>query len=93
MTWAAVVSRHLLGLIFAVFPAEWISELHLTQPPSGNPLALSRLLGSVSESHFSPRSSSRFRCSAGCSCFLCRFVPLALTLLAAELGEESWRFI
>src|SRR3984893_3732369 len=78
----SIVSRYLLGLIFTVFGLNgFLNFIH--QPPPPNPLAI-QFLVSVSESHF---AAFFFAIQVlGVLLLLSGyFVPLALTLLVAEL--------
>ena len=78
----SVIARYLLGLIFIVFGLNgFLNFIH--QPPPPNPLAL-QFLGSVSESHFAAFFFA-IQLLGGLLLLSGYFVPLALTLLAAEL--------
>jgi putative oxidoreductase len=79
---AAVVARYLLGLIFAVFGLNGFLNF-IPQSPPPNPLAI-QFLGSVSESHFAAFFFA-VQVLGGLLLLSGYFVPLALTLLAAEL--------
>jgi putative oxidoreductase len=79
---AAIGARYLLGLIFTVFALNgFLNFIH--QPPPANPLAI-QFLVSVSESHFAA-SFFAIQLLGGLLLLSGYFVPLALTLLAAEL--------
>jgi putative oxidoreductase len=79
---AAIVARYLLGLIFTVFGLNgFLNFIH--QPPPPNPLAV-QFLVSVSDSHFAAFFFG-IQVLAGLLLLSGYFVPLALTLLAAEL--------
>src|SRR6202034_4383894 len=78
----SIVARYLLGLIFTVF--SWNVFLNSSpQPPPANPLAI-QFLVSVSESHFAAFFFA-IQLLGGLLLLSGFFVPLALTLLAAEL--------
>ena len=78
----AIVARYLLGLIFTVFGLNgFLHFIH--QPPPPNPLAL-QFLVAVSASHFAAFFSA-LQALAGLLLLFGLFVPLALTVLAAEL--------
>ena len=78
----SIVARYLLGLIFTVFALNgFLNFIH--QPPPANPLAI-QFLGSVSESHFAAFFFA-IQLLGGLLLLSGYFVPLALTLLAAEL--------
>ena len=82
MRMIAIVSRYLLGLIFTVFGLNgFLNFIH--QPPPANPLA-NQFFVSVSESHFAAFFFA-IQLLAGLLLLSGYFVPLALTLLAAEL--------
>jgi|SRR5580658_3906274 putative oxidoreductase len=82
MKMAAIVARYLLGLIFTVFGLNgFLNFIH--QPPPANPLAI-QFLVSVSESHFAAFFFA-IQVLGGLLLISGYFVPLALTLLAAEL--------
>jgi putative oxidoreductase len=77
-----VVARYLLGLIFTVLALNgFLNFIH--QPPPANPLAI-QFLVSVSESHFAAFFFA-IQLLGGLLLLSGYFVPLALTLLAAEL--------
>ncbi len=79
----SIVARYLLGLMFTVFGLNgFLNFIH--QPPPANPLAIT-VFCRHRQHRTLPRSSSRCRCLVGCCCSSGYFVPLALTLLAAEL--------
>ena len=78
----AIVARYLLGLIFTVIGLNgFLNFIH--QPPPANPLAI-QFLVSVSESHFAAFFFA-IQVLGGLLLLSGYFVPLALTLLAAEL--------
>src|ERR1700722_13935125 len=78
----SLVARYLLGLIFTVFGLNgFLNFIH--QPPPPNPLAI-QFLVSVSESHFAAFFFA-FQLLGGLLLLSGYFVPLALTVLAAEL--------
>jgi putative oxidoreductase len=79
---AAIVARYLLGLIFTVFALNGFLNF-IPQPPLPNPLAI-QFLVSVSESHFAAFFFA-VQLLGGLLLLSGYFVPLALTLLAAEL--------
>ena len=82
MRMIAIVARYLLGLIFTVFGLNgFLNFIH--QPPPANPLA-NQFFVSVSESHFAAFFFA-IQLLAGLLLLSGYFVPLALTLLAAEL--------
>ena len=82
MRMIATVARYLLGLIFTVFGLNgFLNFIH--QPPPANPLA-NQFFVSVSESHFAAFFFA-IQLLAGLLLLSGYFVPLALTLLAAEL--------
>ncbi len=79
---ASIVARYLLGLIFTIFALNgFLNFIH--QPPITNPLAI-EFLTSVSESHFAGFFFA-IQLIGGLLLLSGYFVPLALTLLAAEL--------
>src|ERR1700688_4186636 len=82
MKLAAIVARYLLGLIFTVVGLNGFLNF-LPQPPPPNPLAI-QFLFSVSESHFAAFFFA-IQVLGGLLLLSGYFVPLALTLLAAEL--------
>src|ERR1700729_3973821 len=79
---ASIVARYLLGLIFTIFALNgFLNFIH--QPPLANPLAI-QFLTSVSESHFAAFFFG-IQLLGGLLLLSGYFVPLALTVLAAEL--------
>jgi len=82
MRTASIIARYLLGLIFTVFGLNgFLNFIH--QPPPANPLTI-QFLVSVSESHFAAFFFA-LQVLGGLLLLSGFFVPLALTLLAAEL--------
>src|ERR1700742_2886145 len=82
MKTASVIARYLLGLLFTVFGLNgFLNFIH--QPLPANPLAL-QFLGAVSSSHFAVFFFA-VQLLGGLLLLSGFFVPLALTLLAAEL--------
>jgi putative oxidoreductase len=78
----SVISRYLLGLIFIVFGLNgFLNFIH--QPPPTNPLALQFFIA-VSASHFAAFFFAA-QLIGGLLLLSGFFVPLALTVLAAEL--------
>jgi putative oxidoreductase len=78
----SIVARYLLGLTFTVFGLNgFLNFIH--QPPPANPLAM-QFLVSVSESHFAAFFFA-IQLLGGLLLLSGYFVPLALTMLAAEL--------
>ena len=78
----SIAARYLLGLMFAVFGLNgFLNFIH--QPPPANPLAI-QFLVSVSESHFAAFFFA-IQLLGGLLLLSGYFVPLALTVLAAEL--------
>jgi len=78
----STIARYLLGLLFSVVGLNgFLNFLH--QPPPPEPLAL-QFLGAVSASHFAA-SFFAIQVVGGLLLLSGYFVPLALTLLAAEL--------
>src|ERR1700730_17588879 len=78
----SIVARYLLGLIFTVFGLNgFLNFIH--QPPPANPLAI-QFLVAVSESHFAAFFFS-IQVLGVLLLLSGYFVPLALTLLVAEL--------
>ncbi len=76
------IARYLLGLIFTVFGLNgFLNFIH--QPPPANPLML-QFLTAVSSSHFATFFFA-VQLLGGLLLLSGYFVPLALTLLAAEL--------
>lgn len=78
----AVVARYLLGLIFTVFGLNGLLPF-IHQPPPPNPVAI-QFLVAVSTSHFAAFFFA-LQVLAGLLLLFGLFVPLALTVLAAEL--------
>jgi len=79
---ASIVSRYLLGLMFTVFGLNgFLNFIH--QPPPTNPLALQFFIA-ISASHFAAFFFG-IQVLGGLLLLSGYFVPLALTLLAAEL--------
>lgn len=79
---ASVIARVLLGLMFTVFGLNgFLSFVH--QPPPANPLAL-QFLQAVVTSHFAAFFFA-MQLLGGLLLLSGYFVPLALTVLAAEL--------
>src|SRR5438552_2859807 len=82
MKTTSIVARYLLGLMFTVFGLNgFLNFIH--QPPPTNPLAI-QFLVSVSASHFAAFFFA-IQLLAGLLLLSGYFVPLALTVLAAEL--------
>jgi uncharacterized membrane protein YphA (DoxX/SURF4 family) len=82
MKLAATIARYLLGLIFTIIGLNgFLNFIH--QPPPPNPLAI-QFLVSVSDSHFAAFFFA-IQLLGGLLLLSGYFVPLALTLLAAEL--------
>ena len=78
----SIVARYLLGLIFTVFGLNgFLNFIH--QPPPPNPVAI-QFLVAVSASHFAA-FFFLLQLLGGLLLLFGFFVPLALTLLAAEL--------
>jgi putative oxidoreductase len=78
----STIARYLLGLIFTVFGLNgFLNFIH--QPPPTNPLTI-QFLVSVSQSHFAAFFFA-VQVLGGLLLLSGFFVPLALTLLAAEL--------
>jgi putative oxidoreductase len=78
----SVIARYLLGLMFTVFGLNgFFNFIH--QPPPTNPLAI-QFLVAVSTSHFAAFFFA-LQVLAGVLLLFGFFVPLALTVLAAEL--------
>jgi putative oxidoreductase len=78
----SIIARYLLGLIFTVFGLNgFLNFIH--QPPPTNPLAI-QFLVSVSESHFAAFFFA-LQVLGGLLLLSGYFVPLALTVLAAEI--------
>ena len=82
MKTTSIVARYLLGLMFTVFGLNgFLNFIH--QPPPTNPLTI-QFLVSVSQSHFATFFFT-VQVLGGLLLLSGFFVPLALTLLAAEL--------
>ena len=79
---ASIVARYLLGLMFTVFGLNGFLNF-IPQTPPTNPLAL-QFLVAVSASHFAAFFFA-LQVLGGLLLFSGFFVPLALTVLAAEL--------
>ena len=78
----SIVARYLLGLMFTVFGLNgFLNFIH--QPPPTNPLAL-QFFGAIMASHFAAFFFAG-QVLGGLLLLFGVFVPLALTLLAAEL--------
>jgi uncharacterized membrane protein YphA (DoxX/SURF4 family) len=78
----SIIARYLLGLTFLVFGLNgFLNFIH--QPPPTNPLTL-QFLVSVSQSHFAAFFFA-IQVLGGLLLLSGYFVPLALTMLAAEL--------
>ena len=78
----SIVARYLLGLMFTVFGLNgFLNFIH--QPPPANPLAI-QFLVAVSASHFAAFFFA-VQLLGGLLLLSGYFVPLALTVLAAEL--------
>jgi putative oxidoreductase len=78
----SIIARYLLGLIFTVFGLNGFLQF-MHQPPPTNPLAV-QFLVAVSASHFAAFFFA-VQLLAGLLLLSGFFVPLALSLLAAEL--------
>jgi len=79
---ASIIARYLLGLMFTVFGLNgFLNFIH--QPPPTNPLAIQFFIA-ISSSHFAAFFFA-VQLIGGLLLLSGRFVPLALTLLAAEL--------
>jgi putative oxidoreductase len=79
---ASIIARYLLGLMFTVFGLNgFLNFIH--QPPPMNPLAL-QFFGAIIASHFAAFFFA-VQFLGGLLLLSGFFVPLALTLLAAEL--------
>src|ERR1700722_15881972 len=79
---ASIVARYLLGLLFVVFGLNgFLNFIH--QPPPPNPLAV-QFFVAISGSHFAAFFFA-IQLAGGLLLLSGYFVPLALTLLAAEL--------
>src|ERR1700726_2560612 len=82
MKTTSIVARYLLGLMFTVFGLNgFFNFIH--QPPPANPLAL-QFFVAISSSHFASFFFA-VQLIGGLLLLSGFFVPLALTLLAAEL--------
>jgi putative oxidoreductase len=82
MKTASIIARYLLGLMFTVFGLNgFLNFIH--QPPPANPLAIQFLIV-VGASHFATFFFA-LQVLAGLLLLSGFFVPLALTVLAAEL--------
>jgi putative oxidoreductase len=79
---AAIVARYLLGLMFTVIGLNGFLHF-ISQPPPANPLAM-QFLVAVSASHFAAFFFA-LQVLGGLLLLFGFFVPLALTMLAAEL--------
>ena len=79
---AALIARYLLGLMFTIFGLNGFFHF-IPQPPPANPLAL-QFFGAVTASHFAAFFYV-VQVLGGLLLLSGFFVPLALTLLAAEL--------
>ena len=79
---ASIVARYLLGLMFTVFGLNGFLHF-IPQPPPANPLTI-QFLVAVSASHFAAFFFA-LQVLGGLLLLFGFFVPLALTLLAAEL--------
>ena len=78
----SIIARYLLGLIFTIFGLNgFLNFIH--QPPPTNPLAM-QFLVAVSASHFAAFFFA-MQVIGGLLLLSGFFVPLALTVLAAEL--------
>lgn len=82
MKTVSIIARYLLGLLFTVFGLNgFLNFIH--QPPPPNPLAI-QFLVAVSASHFAAFFFA-VQLIGGLLLLSGFFVPLALTVLAAEL--------
>ena len=82
MKTASILARYLLGLIFTVFGLNgFLNFIH--QPPPTNPLAL-QFFGAIIASHFAAFFFAG-QVLGGLLLLFGFFVPLALTVLAAEI--------
>jgi putative oxidoreductase len=82
MKTVAIIARYLLGLMFAVFGLNgFLNFIH--QPPPSNPLAI-QFFVAISASHFAAFFFA-MQLIGGLLLLSGFFVPLALTVLAAEL--------
>jgi putative oxidoreductase len=82
MKTTSIVARYLLALMFTVFGLNGFLHF-IPQPPPTNPVAI-QFLVAVSTSHFAAFFFA-LQVLGGLLLFSGFFVPLALTLLAAEL--------
>ena len=82
MKMTAIIARYLMGLIFIVFGLNGFLNF-IPQPPPSNPLTV-QFFVSVSQSHFAAFFFA-IQLLGGLLLISGYFVPLALTLLAAEL--------
>ena len=82
MTITSIIARYLLGLIFTVFGLNGFLNF-IQQPPPTNPLAI-QFFVAVSASHFAAFFFA-LQVLGGVLLLSGYFVPLALTVLAAEL--------
>src|ERR1700722_3513478 len=78
----SIIARYLLGLMFAVFGLNGFLNF-IPQPPPTNPLAI-QFFVAISSSHFAAFFFA-IQLIGGLLLLSGYFVPLALTLLAAEL--------
>jgi putative oxidoreductase len=82
MKTVSIIARYLLGLMFTVFGLNgFFNFIH--QPPPTNPLAI-QFFVAIGASHFAAFFFA-VQLVGGLLLLSCFFVPLALTLLAAEL--------
>jgi uncharacterized membrane protein YphA (DoxX/SURF4 family) len=82
MKMASTIARYLLGLMFTVFGLNgFLNFIH--QPPPANPLAI-QFIVAITSSHFAAFFFA-VQLIGGLLLLSGYFVPLALTLLAAEL--------
>jgi putative oxidoreductase len=82
MKTTSIAARYLLGLMFTVFGLNgFLNFIH--QPPPANPLAL-QFFGAITASHFAAFFFAG-QVLGGLLLLFGFFVPLALTVLAAEL--------
>lgn len=82
MKLASIIARYLLGLMFTVFGLNgFLNFIH--QPPPANPLAI-QFFVAISASHFASFFFA-VQLIGGLLLLSGYFVPLALTLLAAEI--------
>jgi putative oxidoreductase len=78
----SIIARYLLGLMFAIFGLNgFLNFIH--QPPPTNPLAL-QFFGAIIASHFAAFFFA-MQLIGGLLLLSGFFVPLALTVLAAEI--------